>query len=545
MDTDTWTEITKPLIQRAVEPLKKVINDAKLSFDQLDEIEVVGSATRSPLVVNALKEFLGREPKRTLNSEEAVSKGCALCAAMVSPNFKVRDFAISDSCPYPIALCWTKEASGDGMEVDGTTGKASTIFAEHNAMPSTKMLTFMRDKAFDITASYAPEAALAPGSSADIGKFSISGIPPAEGPSKIKVKVRLNEDGVLLIESAHLVVEEVEEPKEEKPAQNGDTPMADAPAPAADEQPPAEGAAPTDDQPPSEPAGDAAAPAAAPAEEKAAEPEKKKTKVKKQALPVSGAGAFQLPTSTLESYKQMEYEMSVQDRQIKELQERRNDLEAYIYKMRDECSSGQLADFISAADKEKFMPLLDTMEDWLYSDEADAANKSLFISKLDELKVFGGPAEMRFKEDFERPGCVQGLQAAIDEYREFHASEDKAYEHITAEDRAKVLAALEEAETWLSTKKMEQDARAKHEPLVYTNADIVAKRDSLVFACRPIKMKPKPAPPKPDPKPDDKKDETAGSGEGQAAGGDTQIPDPAPEGDAAPAADAMEAEALD
>ncbi|KAJ1468011.1 hypothetical protein T484DRAFT_1856812 [Baffinella frigidus] len=48
------------------------------------------------------------------------------------------------------------------------------------------MLTFMRDKAFDIFATYSPDAILAPGTSSDIGKFSISGIPPGDGPSKIK-----------------------------------------------------------------------------------------------------------------------------------------------------------------------------------------------------------------------------------------------------------------------------------------------------------------------------------------------------------------------
>jgi hypothetical protein len=47
-------------------------------FRSIEEIEVVGSATRSPLVVGALREFFGKEPKRTMNSEEAVAKGCAL-----------------------------------------------------------------------------------------------------------------------------------------------------------------------------------------------------------------------------------------------------------------------------------------------------------------------------------------------------------------------------------------------------------------------------------------------------------------------------------
>jgi heat shock protein 4 len=162
IDTDTWTEMTRSLCERALEPVKAAISeclcprhvasncvarfyvysesrtrtermcldswllvillvyddcghfaalrcagDSKLRFDQLDEIEVVGSATRSPLITNALRDFLGKEPKRTMNSEEAVAKGCALRAAMISPNFRVREFSIMDSCPYAIALRWS------------------------------------------------------------------------------------------------------------------------------------------------------------------------------------------------------------------------------------------------------------------------------------------------------------------------------------------------------------------------------------------------------------------------------------------------------
>jgi hypothetical protein len=53
------------------------------------------------------------------------------------------------------------------------------------------------------------------------------------------------------------------------------------------------------------------------------------------------------------------------------LQEKKNDLEAYIYTMRDKVSTGELQDYISQADKEKFLPMLDEMENWLYEEEAE------------------------------------------------------------------------------------------------------------------------------------------------------------------------------
>lgn len=131
------------------------------------------------------------------------------------------------------------------MEVDGeapAAGKGNIVFTEHNVLPSTKLLTFMRPATFDITASYAEDAALAPGSSPAIGVATISVPPPPPGEeaTKVKVKVRLDTNGILAVDSAQAVEEvEVEEPKVEPAppaaaaapaeASSGDAPMADAP----------------------------------------------------------------------------------------------------------------------------------------------------------------------------------------------------------------------------------------------------------------------------------------------------------------------------
>jgi molecular chaperone DnaK (HSP70) len=74
---------------------------------------------------------------------------------------------------------------------------------------------------------------------------------------------------------------------------------------------------------------------------------------------VNHTATFQLPASTIDTFKNEEYEMMVQDRQIRELQERKNDLESYIYSMRDRVSGGNLSDYIAQADKDTFLKLLE------------------------------------------------------------------------------------------------------------------------------------------------------------------------------------------
>mmetsp|Transcript_42485 Transcript_42485/g.99740 ORF Transcript_42485/g.99740 Transcript_42485/m.99740 type:complete len:846 (+) Transcript_42485:150-2687(+) len=536
LDTDQLAELVKPLLERLLEPLKKVVSDAKLTFDAIHEIEMVGSATRSPLVLNAIRDHFGKEPKRTMNSEEAVSKGCALMAAMISPNFRVRDFQVQDSTPYSVALAWSGTAGGDSMEVEA---KANEVFVQHNILPSVKMLTFMRTQPFDIGALYNHPETLVPGSEPAIGNFTISGIPAmADGsPAKVKVKVRLDMNGVLAVDSAQ-AVEEVEEEEPEKKAEEpaaekkDDTPMPDAPA--------ADGAA------PQEPAGQ---PSAEPAKEAEAAAEPKKKKLKKHELTVTAAPKYALGATQVEALKTLEFEMSVQDRQIRELQDRKNELESYIYNMRD-WLGGRLEAYFAADLRASFMTQLENMENWLYDDEAEHANKSTFIAKLQELKAIGGPAEERYREDEVRPDAVVELEKAINEYTTLAASTDKAYEHITPEERAKVTAEVTSTATWLKDKMAEQAAKPRTEAIVVTSKEILARRDALVATCRPVMSKPKPAPPKPKEEP--KKEEAAKEGEGKdlpksGSPEPSASGPPAPEGDAPPAApaDAAMDEALD
>ena len=66
----------------------QALADAQLSAGDLAAVELVGSSSRVPALLAILTEVLGQEPGRTQNAKEAVSKGCALCCAMLSPIFK-------------------------------------------------------------------------------------------------------------------------------------------------------------------------------------------------------------------------------------------------------------------------------------------------------------------------------------------------------------------------------------------------------------------------------------------------------------------------
>lgn len=202
-------ELVQPLLDRVQVPLEQALKDAGLAKEDIDIIELIGGCTRVPSLKERIGQFFNKPLSFTLNQDEAVARGCAFACAILSPVFRVRDFAVHDIVSYPIEFTW--EQSQEIPDEDTTL----TVFNKNNTVPSTKILTFYRKEPFDLEARYA-EPSLLPGKTNPwIGKFSVKGVKPdSKGDFMIcKLKARLNLHGVLNIESGYYVEEqEIEEP---------------------------------------------------------------------------------------------------------------------------------------------------------------------------------------------------------------------------------------------------------------------------------------------------------------------------------------------
>lgn len=64
------------------------MSNANLGPEAVASVEVIGGSSRVPSVLKTLADFFGKEPSRTLNAKEVVSRGCALQCAMLSPIFR-------------------------------------------------------------------------------------------------------------------------------------------------------------------------------------------------------------------------------------------------------------------------------------------------------------------------------------------------------------------------------------------------------------------------------------------------------------------------
>jgi len=211
MTREEYESLIAGVLDRIPAPLAQVLQDSGLTLEQVDAVELVGGCTRIPAVRAKIQSiFPGITLSTTLNQDEAIARGATFASAMLSPVFRVRDFAIHDIQPYPIKVEWEKAPEDPDEDTE------LVVFPKGNGIPSTKVLTFYRNKPFEIQASYAEPSGLPGGINPWIAKFTAKSVgPDPKGDlSCVKVKARLNLHGLLSFEAAY--TEEIEE-KEETP----------------------------------------------------------------------------------------------------------------------------------------------------------------------------------------------------------------------------------------------------------------------------------------------------------------------------------------
>ena len=240
---------------------------------------------------------------------------------------------------------------------------------------------------------------------------------------------------------------------------------------------------------------------------------------------MDGAPVGMTDTEMMEA-QEHEGNMSHADKRVAETSEAMNELESFVYAMRDQLAT-RYEKFATDADREKNGAKLTAVEDWLYEDGADC-EKATYVEKLAELKGDVAAIIGREREADERPEAFKALEAAIAKFGEFVASTAEEYAHIDKEQKDKVAAEVEAATAFLAEKKAAADALVPTEEPPFKAADVAAKATALTGTCNPILRTPKPLPKvEPVPEPEAKPAE----GDAEPAEGDAAKP----EGEAAPA----------
>ncbi|XP_033195781.1 heat shock protein 70Cb isoform X1 [Bombus vancouverensis nearcticus] len=520
------------LFKRVESTLRRCLEDSKLKLEDIHSVELAGGSSRVPAIKRLVEEVFGRTVSMTLNQDEAVSRGCALQCAMLSPAVRVRDFSVTDIQPYPLKLTWDPTQGEDGeME----------IFGHNHSVPFSKTLTFYRSNPFTLTASYTMPLASYPRT--HVGTYTIKNVKPTpEGElSKVKVKVRINLNGILTIVSASLIEkreltqqekEEEEKQQQQQQQNNMDVDQQQDRKDKSDQEAQAnEPPAPEVSMDKTRRNSDAddggrGAGGSAPSyssrilswlssgDDKNDESKgKKKVPIRTIDLPVDMC-EYGLSQRDLDAALEKESKMIAEDKQEKERVDARNALEEYVYDLRAKLSEeDQLSTFVTEDDKETLYCTLDETENWLY-EEGEDCQRQVYSERLTRLKSQGEPIKERRMEFEGRgyaldelAGALQLAKKGIDLIRSSSGKDDK-YSHLTEEEVKKVEKVVQEKWTWLEEKRMLLASTPRTQQPPVTVAQIRAEKQSLDSVVVPILNKPKPKvdPPKEE-KPKDKASE--------------------------------------
>ncbi|SCW01777.1 LAFE_0E07030g1_1 [Lachancea fermentati] len=185
LQEDELDNMTLPLIERTIPPVKKALKDAEIEPEDIDEVIMVGGMSRMPKIRSIVADIFGKKPNTTVNPDETVALGAAIQGGILSG--EIKNVLLLDVTPLTL-----------GIETYG--GVFSPLIPRNTTVPVKKTEVFSTgvdgQNGVEIRV-YQGERGLVKDNKL-IGDFKLTGIPPMpKGVPQIQVKFDIDADGII------------------------------------------------------------------------------------------------------------------------------------------------------------------------------------------------------------------------------------------------------------------------------------------------------------------------------------------------------------
>src|SRR5690554_4344097 len=194
-----FEELIQPLLARIRGPIEQALKDAKLERSKIDEIILVGGATRVPAVKRIVKELLGKEPNQSVNPDEVVALGAAVQAGVLTGT--VDDIVLLDVTPLSL-----------GIETKG--GVFTKLIDRNTTIPvrQTEVFSTASNNQTGVEVVVLQGERAMASQNKLLGRFQLEGIPPMPaGMPQIEITYDLDANGIL-----HVTAKEKSTGKEDR-----------------------------------------------------------------------------------------------------------------------------------------------------------------------------------------------------------------------------------------------------------------------------------------------------------------------------------------
>lgn len=185
-------QLVSDLIERTVRPCEQALKDSGISAKNIDEVILVGGQTRTPAVVEKVRQIFGKEPHKGVNPDEVVAVGAGIQAAVLKGD--VRDILLLDVTPLSL-----------GIETLG--GVMTKLIERNTTIPTRKSEIFSTaaDNQTAVTVKVLQGEREMAGDNRLLGIFNLEGLPPApRGVPQIEVAFDIDANGILHVSAKDL-----------------------------------------------------------------------------------------------------------------------------------------------------------------------------------------------------------------------------------------------------------------------------------------------------------------------------------------------------
>jgi len=180
-----FESLVDELIVKTIEPCRIAVKDAGVRLDEINDVILVGGQTRMPKVIDKVREFFGKEPRKDVNPDEAVAIGAAIQAGVLKGD--VKDVLLLDVTPLSL-----------GIETLG--GVMTKLINKNTTIPTkaTQVFSTAEDNQGAVTIHVLQGERDMAGGNKSLGQFNLTDIPPApRGLPQIEVTFDIDANGIL------------------------------------------------------------------------------------------------------------------------------------------------------------------------------------------------------------------------------------------------------------------------------------------------------------------------------------------------------------